>query len=205
MLSVVNAIYVRGWTRHLDLSSNQLFGTAPLSLSSLSPRVQSSNLLLSNNQLTAVPGAVAAAYPVSGASWINNCITGATTTYNGCDLAERPALVELFVSTSATTARPGWTTSTNWLTSVHPCSWWGITCNGVSTVSAIILSSNGLVGTLPSSFSLATALTYDNAVGTHGRVNFTLLVNHTLTGKLAMIVMPLCWLFLNCLVIRWLG
>ncbi len=68
--------------------------------------------------------------------------------------AERNALIDLYNSTNGS----GWYHKDNWLsTTVSECSWYGITCTG-NHVTGINLSSNNLVGTIPSSISTLTYL-----------------------------------------------
>ena len=122
-------------------------------------RRRSNNFYFSNNQLVGtVPTALTAQYPLSGAWWASNCLTGVSSRYIGCDVVDRAALVDLFSVTSGLT----WLSSTLWLTSASPCSWFGVTCdtvNGATVVVSLSLPSNGLQGTLPSSMSALTALT----------------------------------------------
>ncbi|MFC1661569.1 putative Ig domain-containing protein, partial [Gemmatimonadota bacterium] len=59
-------------------------------------------------------------------------------------LAECQALVTLYGATNG----PSWTSSTGWLATPTPCSWYGVTCTGGS-VTNLDLYENGLVGTIP--------------------------------------------------------
>src|SRR5687768_2547734 len=51
------------------------------------------------------------------------------------------------------TGGPGWKVSTNWMSSVDPCSWYGVMCGDItgpfSNVVQIQLYTNNLVGTFP--------------------------------------------------------
>ena len=94
------------------------------------------NFRLNYNQLTGtVPPELTSRWPTSSSTWSNNCLANTTTTLRGCDLPERPALVDFFVST----AGPTWLVSTGWMTSAHPCTWLGITCLGASLTSGPIV------------------------------------------------------------------
>ena len=58
------------------------------------------------------------------------------------------ALVFFFVNTDG----PNWTNHTGWGESNRPCSWFGVVCTNGS-VSSLILSSNGLAGSIPRQFT----------------------------------------------------
>ena len=81
------------------------------------------SLDLSSNQLVGgVPGTLGVAFPTAFAS---NCLANVTAAmYAGCELTERPGLVDLYVATNG----GAWTVSAGWLSSLHPCSWFGVTC-----------------------------------------------------------------------------
>jgi Leucine-rich repeat (LRR) protein len=57
---------------------------------------------------------------------------------------ECEALVAVYEGTNG----PGWTNSTDWLASLTPCSWFGVTC-GSGAVVRVELSNNGLTGSIP--------------------------------------------------------
>ena len=59
-------------------------------------------------------------------------------------LAECKALLALYDSTNG----PQWTVQTGWLQTTTPCSWHGVSCY-LGYVNALILSENGLTGSLP--------------------------------------------------------
>ena len=111
--------------RSLGLSNCMLSGTVPASLS-VASSLTTGNFDVSNNQLAGVvPASLTAVYPSTSPVWRNNCIVNSTTSYAGCDLAERAALVELF----STTSGPTWTNGSDWLTAASPCLWFGVTCD----------------------------------------------------------------------------
>ena len=79
------------------------------------------------NQLTGtLPSAVLAWMPATSPQFSSNCITGCFRQYVGCGGTERPALVDLYVSTAAV----GWKNNTGWLTNTSYCGWFGVTCTG---------------------------------------------------------------------------
>ena len=114
-------------------------------------------LLLGRNQLTGtVPPTLAPLFPPSSSSFAVTCVTGAAGQYDGCSLPDRSALVDLYAATGG----PGWLVSANWLSASHPCTWSGVSCGGpAGPVIGLLLTSNGLTGTLPDSLSLLTAVT----------------------------------------------
>ena len=142
--------------RYLNVSNNFLTGTVPFQLSILTTISQSS-FLVSNTQLSGtLPTALAAAFPIASTSWSATCMTGGVVNPNpGCSLTEWPFLVDFFTATSGTS----WTNFTNWMTSSHPCTWNGVSCSSpLGPVTSLVFSSNNLVGTVPSSISLLTAI-----------------------------------------------
>jgi hypothetical protein len=70
--------------------------------------------------------------------------------------AERQFLIDLYTSANG----PGWNTGTNWNGAVGTeCTWFGITCSsGNANVTIINLSTNNLIGTLPTTLNSLTAL-----------------------------------------------
>ena len=101
-------------------------------------------LLLNNNQLTGtVPTQLATMYPVNSTSWSSTCMLNVSQPNAGCDLAERDALVDLYVSTGGL----HWIAGSQWLTTSHPCAWFGVGCAGGSTA-------NGPVVYVPCSISM---------------------------------------------------
>ena len=117
----------------LDLSANLLSGTVPSTLSTL---CSASKINFSGNQLTGtVPASLTGVFPVNSSIWSSNCMVNTTTSVAGCDMNERPALIDLYVST----AGPGWTVNTGWLTTSHPCTWFGVTCYGGSTTTGPVV------------------------------------------------------------------
>ena len=67
---------------------------------------------------------------------------------------QRAALVALYNATGGA----GWTKNTGWLSDRHPCTWYGVTCNG-DVVTQLRLSQNSLSGTMPSQLGELGALT----------------------------------------------
>ncbi|HEV7783980.1 MAG TPA: Two component regulator three Y domain protein, partial [Thermoanaerobaculia bacterium] len=61
--------------------------------------------------------------------------------------AQRTALIALYNATGG----PGWTTHAGWLGKAGTeCSWAGVTCDSAATtVTQLVLSNNGLTGSLP--------------------------------------------------------
>jgi hypothetical protein len=72
------------------------------------------------------------------------CSIGGTDVATSIPQAQCDALVALYNST----AGPGWTTSTGWLTASDPCTWHGVTCY-VDGVEALNFYDNNMVGPLP--------------------------------------------------------
>ena len=58
---------------------------------------------------------------------------------------DREVLIALYHATGG----PGWTNSTNWLSSEHVGEWYGVTTDGEGRVTGLNLGSNGLQGPLP--------------------------------------------------------
>ena len=130
----------------LDVSTNSLFGTVPSSLAAIN--ATAANFKVFSNQLSGtLPSNVAPLYPVGSSSWAYNCITGCTNQFTGCDLSERTMLVDLFTSTNRSLA--GWTVATGWLSSAHPCTWFGVTCAAASLTTGPVVYVNGDVAVLP--------------------------------------------------------
>ncbi len=67
--------------------------------------------------------------------------------------AECHALADIYLNTNGA----GWTNHTGWLQNNTPCSWYGVLCNK-GHVLALILTNNGLRGTLPFSLNDLTGL-----------------------------------------------
>ena len=64
------------------------------------------------------------------------------------------ALVTLYESTGG----PDWVDNTDWLITITPCSWLGVTCSE-GHVATLALVQNGLIGTIPSELGNLTSLT----------------------------------------------
>jgi len=67
-------------------------------------------------------------------------------------VVECEALVALYNSTNG----PGWTNSTGWLATPHPCAWYGTGCFG-GHVTSLYLGYNQLLGGIPLSLGLCLA------------------------------------------------
>ncbi|OQW90521.1 MAG: hypothetical protein BWK78_06785, partial [Thiotrichaceae bacterium IS1] len=78
-------------------------------------------------------------------------------------VAECNALIALFDSTSG----KSWTSKEGWRNTLTPCSWKGISCDG-GKVTAIDLSNNNLLGSLPSDFSALSGLQTFDVSGNSG-------------------------------------
>ncbi len=68
----------------------------------------------------------------------------------------RAALSELYTAT----AGAGWTNAAKWTTNASVCEWAGVYCSAQCRVQRLQLSLNGLVGTLPESLAVLTALQF---------------------------------------------
>jgi Leucine-rich repeat (LRR) protein len=94
--------------------------------------------------------------------YVNNSIATTTTLYsNDLYIVVAPsisqdslALVDLYNATNGA----GWINNTNWLTTAPVSSWWGVTVQS-GRVTQVILPSNNLNGTIPSSLGNVTDLT----------------------------------------------
>lgn len=69
---------------------------------------------------------------------------------------DRAVLVELYNATNG----PGWLFKSNWLQSDSPCGWYGVSCDGTGRVISLLLPSNDLKGTLPTSVGNLSQLTH---------------------------------------------
>ena len=146
----------------LDLSSNNLIGTVPSTLSALTVTNPDAFVFKANGLHGAVPSGLTSRFPANAPSWTGTCITGATNRPATCDFPGRDALMDLYVATA------GWSWTVRvrngvvWgNTSVSPCSWHGLTCNsGNTAVVSMDLSANNLVGSLPDSIGDLIGLTY---------------------------------------------
>ena len=89
-----------------------------------------------HNQLSGtVPSGVTSAFPAGSTTWSSNCIVNGSASLSGCDLVERAALIDLYMSTGG----PSWTMSSGWMSGSHPCSWYGVGCLGGSTTSGPVV------------------------------------------------------------------
>ena len=86
------------------------------------------------NQLTGSVPPGWAQFPPSSTAWSSTCLAGVFSRFGGCDVPDRPALVDFYVSTNGR----AWNHHDGWLTATDPCSWFGISCatnaSGVSKV-----------------------------------------------------------------------
>ncbi len=83
-------------------------------------------------------------------------LLGAPLVQAALSSAEHNALVDLYNSTNGTS----WTNKTDWTVAADECTWYGVVCDGGhTTVLAILLSGNNLVGNLPGSLGNLTSLT----------------------------------------------
>ena len=80
---------------------------------------------------------------------------------DGQSQSQKEILRDFYVSTNG----GGWTTSTNWMTNVHECQWYGVTCDNNDVVVKLDLSKYSFV-----TFSL----TSNNKLNDH----FSWKVNH---------------------------
>ena len=97
----------------------------------------SGNLRFASNQLIgSIPPQLAARFPANSGAWSSNCIVNASTSYLGCTLAERAALLDFYASTGG----GSWVASSaGWMTSAHPCTWSGVRCqSGSSTTGPVV-------------------------------------------------------------------
>ena len=126
------------------------------------PFAAASTASFARNQLSGtLPAGVAALLPANSSTWSSTCVSGASNWYTGCALTERAALVDLFVSTLGYQ----WANASGWLSQTSsPCpsgQWFGVFCGGATgPVTGLVLVSNQLSGTLPSTLSAFTSLTY---------------------------------------------
>ena len=103
---------------------------------SSSPLVSTGSLRFGSNQLAGtVPSQLTTLFPPTAAAWSLNCITNSGALLSGCDLVERPALIDFYLSTGG----PYWTLSSGWMSSTHPCTWYGVTCANGSTTSGPVV------------------------------------------------------------------
>ena len=133
--------------------------------------VASANRLsLAGNQLVGTVPTVLSRFPIASSTWSSNCLANASNPYAGCDLTDRSGLVDVY----CTTYGAGWKSSSTWLTSAHPCTWFGVGCDSTTgPITSLTLPGNGLVGTVPDSLCTLTALTFLNVAS-----------NNVLTGTI---------------------
>lgn len=163
----------------LDFSNNQITGTLPSGLLRANSFAGINALDVSNNPLTgplpadALESAISVLYfdntgicePEERAMqfWLRSLRDLRTTNQTcicdnpqltGLTAAECDGLVDLFNYTGGTT----WTAHNNWLATLDPCHWDGVTCTD-GAVTALELGNNGLVGHLLESLGNLTKLT----------------------------------------------
>ena len=125
--SVSGDVYACLPPRSLALCNNtMLTGTVPSTLSALAQLATNATCLGSTQLTGTLPLGVAALLPLSSNVWNKTCVTGCLLQYSGCDLVERPALVDLYSGANGA----GWLHNTGWLTTNNPCSWFGVMCIG---------------------------------------------------------------------------
>ena len=109
----------------------------PVSVRAVDARLDSSgNMRFANNQLSGtVPTQLTGLFPASSATWSSNCVVNNSALLSGCDIVERSALTDLYTSTGG----PYWTVSSGWMSSAHPCTWYGVGCAGGSTTSGPVV------------------------------------------------------------------
>jgi hypothetical protein len=80
-------------------------------------------------------------------SMVALALIGAASVQAAIPPAERQALLDLYNSTNG----PGWTNNTGWgAPAGTECTWYGVTCDaGETTVVQLVLSDNGLSGSIP--------------------------------------------------------
>ena len=83
-------------------------------------------------------------------------IKPATAHAQAADTGDSLALVDLYDSTGGT----AWTHHTNWLTTAAVQTWYGVTLDADGRVTKLLLDSNNLVGTLPSSIGVLVKMQY---------------------------------------------
>jgi len=84
---------------------------------------------------------------------VTTAATFACTQVSEIPQAECEALEALYTNTVGSS----WTTNTGWLENNMPCTWFGVTCNS-GHVTQLVLSSNNLVGTIPTTLDQLTHL-----------------------------------------------
>ena len=156
-----------GQVMSLDLSDNNLRGSIPGQLGSLS-RLQSLNLM--NN--TALEGRLPLSlanttledFDYSGTGlcvqrdpsfrrWLNGIATHAGTGLE-CEVFDRDVLEVLYNATSG----PNWDNRDNWLTDAPLGEWYGIEVDNQGRVVAVVLSNNDLTGPIPPELGSLAAL-----------------------------------------------
>ena len=93
------------------------------------------NLRFGSNQLSGTVPAQLTSFPSTSAAWSYSCITNSAVSSSGCDMAERQALIDFYLSTGG----PYWTSSSGWMTATHPCTWYGLSCSGGSLTGGSIV------------------------------------------------------------------
>ncbi|AXT18307.1 hypothetical protein D7030_08395 [Flavobacteriaceae bacterium AU392] len=122
----------------------------------------------------AISGATSKDYTITGAlpadagvyyvTATNSIVTGLTLQRNditvtvtadtcGVSTAERDALIALYNATDGA----NWTNNTNWNTAAPVCDWYGVIVEN-GTITQLNLTSNGLIGTIPTELSALTEL-----------------------------------------------
>ena len=138
------------------MSVNAIAGSVPTNLAVLSQLGAGVVNFASNQLYGSVPAVLTATFPVNGTAWSGNCIVGASSRPDGCDMVDRPTLVSLFTATSQTGP---WVVRDGWLTSAHPCTWAGVACAADNaSVTGLALDGYGLGGGVDVVLSTLTAV-----------------------------------------------
>jgi len=154
--AVVGAIIATSGSGGSSISSSSSKNVPPL-LVTPSPTLSPSQSLLSLITGVAIRKGAEFADPDSYQShaynWLANNFTYGTN--SDAQLVQRYSLACLYFSTDFET-EGGWILSTEWLSYLTACDWFGVVCNAAGDITALNLGSNNLVGELPAEVSLLT-------------------------------------------------
>lgn len=154
--AVVGAIIATSGSGGSSISSSSSKNVPPL-LVTPSPTLSPSQSLLSLITGVAIRKGAEFVDPDSYQSHAYNWLAKNFTygTYSDAQLVQRYSLACLYFSTDLET-EGGWNLSTEWLSYLTACDWFGIVCNAAGDITALNLGSNNLVGELPAEVSLLT-------------------------------------------------